>query len=274
MFKRIFFSILFLMGCCFLSSAEEKFPFLAEVNAPGINVRAGQNANFESLCRLKRGSEVIVVGKSYNWYKIRLPAEAKSYVSQDFIQMLGPDKAVILRDRVNIRAGAGMKFSVLGQLDKGALVKVLEKLEGWCRIEPGEGLYGWVGLEFLTFKSDRVPLPQKVQTTLIEGSAAANSFVPSSEATGPRSSTAPELPRPAAPFAIGRLENLPGPFPAEDIRFRLINGEGMIYYLKGEKWIFEEFAGAQVKVEGKFLDNAPPIYSHPVLVVQSISLVL
>jgi len=278
------FCLLFI-GCVLLgvppffsvTLANETFPFLAEVAVENVNIRAGQDTNFESLGCLNRGSEVVVVGKSYNWYKIKLPLEAKVYISQEYAQMVDPAKAVVMRDRVNVRAGAGTKFSVLGQLNQGTFVKVLEKLEGWYKIEPVEGIYGWVGVQFVTFKSDRIPDTLKIQTAGVERSSTsvlspqAPTIDPSSRKTSESTTGESALPVPS-PFYIGRLEELKGSFPNDDIRYQLTRPDGMTYYLKGEQWIFEEFSGYQVKVEGKFV-NGTRHDSHPVLEVQSIRLV-
>jgi len=150
---------LFLFLSTTIAFAEEKFPFLAEVSAPSVNIRAGQHSNFEKLCRLNKGVQVIVVARSYSWYKIKLPLDAKSFISQNYIQLTNDKTGVVSANRVNVRAGPDPNTTALGQLKKGASVKILEKLPGWYRIEPIEGTYGWVSAQYLTFKSSSIPAP-------------------------------------------------------------------------------------------------------------------
>src|SRR3989338_1380173 len=65
-------------------AAQESFPFLAEAINERVNVRAGQSQNFEKLCQLEKGEEVIVVGKDFSWYKIQLPSRTHVYVSDKY----------------------------------------------------------------------------------------------------------------------------------------------------------------------------------------------
>ena len=106
--KIIFFTLLF---CCvsFKSyGANETFPFVAEITENNVSVRAGQSINFEKICTLKKGDEVLVTDKQYSWYKIKLPQEAKSFVSEKYVVMKNDHEAEIVGDRVNVRAGAGI----------------------------------------------------------------------------------------------------------------------------------------------------------------------
>ena len=150
-------SLLFFLLCLPADGKQEFFPFLGEVTTDRVNVRAGQSVNFETLYQLNKGDQVVVVARAFGWYKIRLPTMAKSYVSEKYVQFLNNKSARITADEVNIRGGAGINHTVLGQLPPGTEVRILEKLEGWYRIEPVEGIYGWVTDEFVKFASQSIP---------------------------------------------------------------------------------------------------------------------
>ena len=116
--------------CCLLSfnfglepgsavfAAQEFFPFLGEITANKVNVRAGQSVNFEKLCSLEAGDQVIVIEKNFSWYKIRLPECAESYVSAKYIQLLDGHFGEISGDRVNIRSARDSKHGYAA-LDNG-----------------------------------------------------------------------------------------------------------------------------------------------------------
>lgn len=137
--------------------AQEQFPFLGQVKVENAYVRAGANQNFEPLCRLSQGVEVLVFDQSYRWYKIRLPKEANSFVSDQFIQIAESGFAQITANRVNIRAARGPKATVLGQLNQSDQIKIKEKFEGWVQIEPPQGTVGWILSELVEFKTDVIP---------------------------------------------------------------------------------------------------------------------
>lgn len=265
--KRTIFFLLWWGNFFSVSFAEQKFPFLAEVNTDGVYVRAGQHTNFETVCRLNRGAQLVVVARSYSWYKVKLPREAKSYISQEYAQMMNSDTALILKDRVNIRADTGTQFTVLGQLNKGITVKVLEKLKGWYRIEPVEGTYGWIADQLLTFKSDQLLLTALSQSG--SGTAEMAKLFPQSTVISLQ-----DVSSHLSASLTGRVENLKEAIPQEEIDHQLIMDDGTIYHLQGPPRVIGEFVGYRVNVQGKPLDDSMHLYPHPVIAISRIDLVL
>ena len=276
--------------------ADEKFPFLAEVSSPSVNIRAGQHLNFEKLCRLNKGVEVVVVAKSYSWYKIKLPAEAKSFISQNYIQLINDQTGSVTANRVNVRAGPDPNTTALGQVKKGTTVKILEKLPGWYRIEPVDGTYGWVSDQYLKFKSntipavwfDRLTIPRTIPSE-VEGLVNQTAAVPAPPAALPSAPPAKpiseikesvvtekvQIPSPANPiFVSGIVAVLEDPKTAGEIHHKLIIGNQTAYYLEGGKKVMDEFISYQVMVEGRLKEDPQHFYLYPVIVVSRINLVL
>ncbi len=163
--KSLFYTIVFAL-LCFVPrafSAQEFYPFVAGVTADNVHIRSGQSDNFESLLKVDAGQQLVVVDKSYSWYKIELPEEAKSFVSSEFVLRLQEGQGLVTANRLNIRSGAGPRHSVLGQLNEGQEVEILEEKEHWLRIRPVDGTYGWVSEDFVAFKSKDVKAFHKQQ---------------------------------------------------------------------------------------------------------------
>ncbi len=55
----------------------------------------------------------------------------------------------IVRDRVNVRSGAGVNFYELGQLSRGDTVQVVGSKNGWYAIDPPAGVYCYVVKELV-----------------------------------------------------------------------------------------------------------------------------
>ncbi len=127
-------------------TAKEKFPKTGYVKADGVEVKAGDNANFESLCTLSKSESVKIVDSRYSWYKILLPRRAHLYVNKDYVTLTSNEKGIgfINATNVNLRAGAGTRYSIVGQISKPEKVSILSEESGWCRIEPPYGAAGWV----------------------------------------------------------------------------------------------------------------------------------
>src|SRR5476649_1600829 len=81
--------------------ADEHFPFLAEVSKESVNVRAGPNTNFEKVDKLDKGVQVVVLGRSYEWYKVQPLSTTKAYIRSDYLTIKpGEDTAQVLGDNV------------------------------------------------------------------------------------------------------------------------------------------------------------------------------
>ena len=106
--------------------ADEHFPFLAEVSKESVNVRAGPNTNFEKIDKLNKGPKVVVLGRSYEWFKVQPLSTTKAYIRSDYLKINeGGDIAVVMGDNVNVRCQASSDAASLGEVKKGTLVKVL-----------------------------------------------------------------------------------------------------------------------------------------------------
>jgi len=160
---KIIHKIVLLSLLCFLAvqsaEAQEAFPFTATITKDKTNLRAGQNENFESLGQLNKGEEVVVIGESYDWRKVKLPASAKAYINTAFVKDLGDGVARVTGNRLNVRAAPATTAAVLCQLKKDDLVRVLETKNDWLRIEPPDPCAGWIIKSSLEFKSKDLYLP-------------------------------------------------------------------------------------------------------------------
>ena len=123
--------------------AKEHFPFLGEISTDKVSVRAGQNVNFERVDILSQGAKVIVYDEQYGWYKIQLPSSAKAYVRIDYLTLENDKIGKISGNRINVRAGRGVNFSALGQLEKGQYVRLANKMDDWFQTFQGRNRLGF-----------------------------------------------------------------------------------------------------------------------------------
>ena len=62
----------------------------------------------------------------------------------------GQDTMYINADELNIREGAGTKFSVIGKAKQGDKIVVVSKVSNWSEIETQDGTKGFVSTKFLS----------------------------------------------------------------------------------------------------------------------------
>lgn len=153
-------TLFLLISICWASTSafaqQTVYPFLAKTKSDNVNIRSGQSVNFEILARLEKDQELIVLDKLYSWYKVMLPVDAKSYISAEFFAPLGENQGVIVGNRVNVRADAGPRYTVLGQLNKDDFVVVRGQEGEWIQIQPLDTSVGWVSDKYIEFKSEDI----------------------------------------------------------------------------------------------------------------------
>ncbi|MDP2921686.1 MAG: SH3 domain-containing protein [Candidatus Omnitrophota bacterium] len=135
---------------------EEKFPKSGYIKTGSAEVKAGDNANFETLCTLEKSDAVKIVGKRYSWYKVILPKKASLYISRDYVALTSDEKGIgiVTGTSVNLRSGPGTRYPILGEISKPAKVYILSENNGWYKIEPPYGTAGWINSNQIAVTED------------------------------------------------------------------------------------------------------------------------
>jgi len=273
-FPTIFFILwIFLSPNAF---GQEEFPFSGRILSSDVNVRAGQSKNFEELGQLQQDETVIVVGKNFSWYKILLPPNAQSYIFAKFVEPLGDGIGMITASQLNIRARPDVQSSVLGRVNKGMLVRLLEPSEDWYRIEPVDQSFGWVFEDYIAFHSRQVP-PPRVVTPPVRNVYKRKRMEQEQQARAPTpepqiGTTPPTTPEPEFVTATGVIAGLGNQGVTENVRHQLVVDGKPAYYLKGYRKIMDGFLNYKVNIEGEILPDIQAPY--PVVLVTKIRLIL
>ena len=256
------------------SFAEEEFPFLGQVLVDRVNVRAGQNKNFEKIDVLRKGQEVVVVGRSYEWYKIALVEGADNFVSADYVQKKDGETGVVSGKHLNIRSGAGTKFSVIGKVQQGETVRILATEKGWYKIAPVEGNYGWLLAKYITFKSAEMPLPAtKIARIFSDDKSKDSKAGEPAKILAAQATSAPPKREPL--FITGAIEIDSTITIYGKTGYKLVDETGKAYRLEASDRVLENFIAAKVRIEGE-LKELPPVTDNfsPILKISKINLIL
>jgi uncharacterized protein YgiM (DUF1202 family) len=130
--------------------AEEAKSFAGEITADRVNVRSGPHLNFEIIYTCNRGDKIIIIGEQYDWYKIKLPESAILYISKEFIDNKN-NTFIVKADDVNIRAGTGLEYNIVGQLLKGDKIDIITETGAWYGIKAPKGCFGWIYKKYIKF---------------------------------------------------------------------------------------------------------------------------
>jgi hypothetical protein len=262
--------VLSLALCCLSLTGwtAERFPFLGEVTSDKVSIRAGYNVAFERLDIVPKGTNLVVLDKQYEWYKVQLPPSAKAYVRVDYVKLLNNKVGEITADRLNIRAGKGINYSPVGQLRKGTRVRLVSKFDDWFQIEPVEGLYGWISKDFLKLKSNTVPPLDQLGLSPVgvgvESPVEQNQPAPAEKV---QISGAPVV-------ADGVIQTVPADIVVKNVQYQFVTQDNAVYFLKADPALLKNFTHKVVRLEGEPVSDVSSLLPHPVLVIKKFNLVL
>jgi SH3-like domain-containing protein len=244
--------------------ADEHFPFLAEVSKESVNVRAGPNTNFEKIDKLNKGTQVVVLGRSFEWLKVQPLSTTKLFIRSDYVKISDRgDTAVVLGNNVNVRSAANSDAASLGEIKKGTVVRVLDqggKL-GWCRIAPVAGTAAWIHQDFLREISADVPASMMVQT------------IEASQVLPPQNSVK-TVATPVSPWVSLRgTVNALVEAPQGDVHYEIVLDDKSVYFLQDIPQI-SFFCNTVVDVEGEITPDPQKKLMYPLLHINKITLVL
>jgi hypothetical protein len=183
-------------------------PVSATIKISNVNVRGRPSFAGETLGHVQKGDTVTVLeqitlsrttkDEPADWAQITLPTGIPVWVDGVYIDS---EANTVKARRVHLRGGPGENFSVLGQLEKGATVKVIKKERGWDAIEAPTNAYAFVAAQFL----EMLPPPAIVVTAPPPVPAAEAQPVVGATPASPDAAT-PTAPAPATQRSETALE--------------------------------------------------------------------
>jgi uncharacterized protein YgiM (DUF1202 family) len=130
-------------------------PGPAEVTAGQLTVRGQAGLKGEMVAHLHKGDQVTVLeqinlanhaaDEPSQWAKISYPSNASVWIDAKYVDA----NSTISSKKLNLRAGPGENYSVVGVLEHGASVSQLETKGNWMKIEPPANAYAFVAAKYL-----------------------------------------------------------------------------------------------------------------------------
>lgn len=253
--KRFTIAAIFLLGIELNSySATYK-----QVAVEHLYLRAGPNKNFEILKKLKKGDVLETVGSKYGWTQVILPSDVEVYVYRELVSING-EQAMVVKNRVNLRAKPSLKSTVLGQVNKGDILKVVEVGSEWIKVHTPPDLTGWVKSEYLEeyeFKPV-AEMPQEEKTPVSEKEKVEKEKIEKKEEQQ-STEQEPEIKYQVFSGIIADVGRIWG----RKSNYKLITTE-RIYYLKDPQQLTINYIGQEVTIEGEKVDE-DVIYVHRII---------
>ena len=137
-----------------------------------LRVRQAPSTSALTIGYLLSGQEVEITGESGDWYKINFNGKV-GYSHKDYITKISngsgsqnnnsssnnsgstvteKDGTINATDGLRVREGAGTNTKILGVLNHGSAVKIVDTNGSWHKIKYGSG-YGYVHKDYVTIKT-------------------------------------------------------------------------------------------------------------------------
>ena len=128
---------------------------VAIVTGDRVNLRGRPTLSSEVVAQVLEGETVVVLdslelrpsrrGEVVQWHKIRLPEDTPVWVHAGFIDRT---TKTVTASRLNVRAGPGDRYSILGHLAKDESVREIRIVDDWMEIAPPSGTYAYMAASY------------------------------------------------------------------------------------------------------------------------------
>jgi cell wall-associated NlpC family hydrolase len=133
------------------------------VTASKLNVRSGPASTYTIILALWQGDKVNVIGKSGDWYQIKLPDGRIGWVSSAYLKVDITQQAteqpynitkmdtvgIVTTSKLNVRSGPASTYTIILALWQGNKVNIIGKSGDWYQIKLPDGKIGWVSSAYL-----------------------------------------------------------------------------------------------------------------------------
>jgi len=188
------------------AGAEES----AVVKGDRVRVRGQATLKSEVITLLKKGETVTVLeeiaakkpkrGEPANWARIQLPPNTPVWVYAPYIETT--NNTVNIK-RLNLRAGPGERFSIIGRIERGTPVKQIRTTDNWMEIEAPGNAFAFVAAEMLEKSAVPAPAPTLETVKTETPPAVATEPVPApTQVVPPVTQPADVAPQPAPTTAV------------------------------------------------------------------------
>jgi N-acetylmuramoyl-L-alanine amidase len=130
-----------------------------------VNIRNGPGLSYQLVKQVKKGEKFTIIKENDDWIHIQLSATKTGWVANWVVTKSSNGtttssssnskigSAVANTNQLRVRSGPGTSFRIIGYLDKGQAVNVLDENENWLKISASFG-EGWVAREYIDLKGN------------------------------------------------------------------------------------------------------------------------
>ena len=167
-FTLLLFSIILIFGTFLPQGKGMASSGTVTISTDKVNVRSGPGLSYPLTFTVKRGEKYSIVKENGDWIEIKLSLGQTGWIvnwlvtkdnetnSEQAATSTGKKLAKANTDQLRIRSGPGTSFPIVGFINQGQEVTILDQNENWYKITSSFG-EGWVIREFLDIQTAQSP---------------------------------------------------------------------------------------------------------------------
>lgn len=106
------------------------------------NVRSGPGTNYDLIWKVEKYHPVDIVEKRGKWFRFKDFEDDEGWMHKSLLDQV--PAVITLKDKCNVRSGAGTKYDIVFTVDKGIPFKVIGSKGKWFNIQHHDGDKGWI----------------------------------------------------------------------------------------------------------------------------------
>lgn len=132
------------------------------INSDNVNVRSGPDITYDTLGTLEQGNQVEILGSENNWYQMKTE-RFNGWVRNDLINLQKEYQVQVTANEVNLRSGPGTNYDIVGSVNQGESLTLLDITGDWYQVKTPAGLLAYIKASFTekTEKAAPVPVPSQ-----------------------------------------------------------------------------------------------------------------
>jgi hypothetical protein len=146
--------LILLITAAVTAQAQTNDVWKVRVTGDRVSLRAKPDINSDLLDRAMRGEEMVYFEKTNGWLAVQAPESLDFWVAGEYVQ-----NGVIQPEKLNIRSGPSLNYSVVAVLNKGDTVSLRGEFNDWLKIAPPRGSRVWISEEFVELIEPPKPEP-------------------------------------------------------------------------------------------------------------------
>ncbi|MBU0715365.1 MAG: SH3 domain-containing protein [Verrucomicrobia bacterium] len=236
--KRWLVIMITVVGLCLGTGAQTATLTRVKVLKNNCNLRAKALVTSEVVGQVSKNDILAAKMIDKEWVEVVPPTNVDLWVLGDYVK----DGAINCSQKVNVRAGAGINFNIVGQLPQGEKVEVRGTHTEWIKIAPSPACSLWISRSLVS----EIPLnyvgpaklePAKAEPVKPMPTPAPVSVVAIVPPAKPEPEVKPPIPlsKPAEPIAPA-VAGVPAPSPAQTGVFTPPPGLDLVSNTEQGRW--------------------------------------